>query len=51
MLIHLVIRVATAGRVWASGLAPLHAFKVLPIHVPTVAIHLHEGASLLVKEL
>lgn len=51
MLIHLVIRVATTGCVWASSLAPLHAFKVLPIHIAAVAIHLHEGASLLVKEL
>ena len=51
MLIHLVIRVPTAGCVWASSLSPLHTFKVLPIHVSTVAVHLHESASLLIKEL
>lgn len=40
ILIHLVIRVA-ASCVWASSLAPLHAFKVLTVHVTAVAIHLH----------
>jgi hypothetical protein len=50
ILIHLVISVA-ASCVWASSLTPLHAFKVFPIHVPAVAIHLHKGAGLFVKEL
>lgn len=48
LLVHLVVRVAS-GRVgsWLLLLA-FDTLELLPIHVATIAVHLHQGTGLLV---
>ena len=48
LLIHLIIWISLC---LGWQLFSLNTFKVLPIHIPTVAIHFHKSACLLVQQL